>query len=159
MKRVFLIRHGEAEFSGHGRGDHGRVLTEEGREQARHLGELLANAGIELVLASTADRAAQTAAGLGLEAPIRLNDDLYSASTLGIMRVLAEIAPEMSTVAVVAHAPGIPALVEELAGEESDPDAVGRIRHRFSTATAAGIGFTGSWADLDGARLIWSGRG
>ena len=42
MKSVFLIRHGEAEFTGRGRGDHGRVLTDEGREQAARLGELLA---------------------------------------------------------------------------------------------------------------------
>lgn len=159
MKRVYLIRHGEAEFTGRGRGDHGRILTDEGREQARHLGKLLADAGVELVLTSSADRAAQTARGMGLDVPILDTDDLYNASTFGILRTLAEVPPEIGTVAVVAHAPGIPALVDELTGEDSDPDAVALVRHHYPTATAAAVGFTGTWENLDGARLLWAGRG
>lgn len=159
MKRVFLIRHGDAEFTGRGRGDHGRVLTDEGRDQAQRLGELLADAGIDMILSSSAQRAAQTAEGLGLTARVNLREDLYNASTLGILRVLAEVEPNIETVALVAHAPGIPALVDELSGPESDPDAVARVRHHFPTATAAAIGFTGTWTDLDGARLVWSARG
>ena len=89
MKRVFLIRHAEAGFSGGGRGDHGRELTDEGRNQARQLGQLLAEAGIETVLASSASRAAQTAAGMGLSAPVTLLDELYNAGTPDLLAVLA----------------------------------------------------------------------
>ncbi|MFV0407204.1 MAG: SixA phosphatase family protein [Propioniciclava sp.] len=159
MKRVFLIRHGEAEFTGHGRGDHGRVLTSEGVEQAAHLGGILAEMGIEVILASSADRAAQTATGMGLSAPVELHEDLYNASTFGILRVLAEVPPEVETVAVVAHAPGVPALVHDLSGPGSDPDASAQVKHHFPTATVAGIGFAGTWDDLAGSRLLWASRG
>lgn len=159
MKRVYLIRHGEAEFTGRGRGDHGRWLSDAGREQARNLGGLLAGAGIEVVLASSAERAAQTASGLGLDADVRVMDELYSASPLGILRALATLDDDVRIAALVAHAPGVPALVDELTGDAPDRDAAAFIAHHFGTATCAGIEFTGSWADLDGSRLFWAGRG
>lgn len=159
MKRVYLIRHGEAEFMGRGRGDHGRLLSAEGREQAERLGELLADAGIQVVLSSSADRAAMTASALGLDAEVRLLDELYNASTLGLLRAMATLDDDVDAAAVVAHAPGVPALVDELTGDDSDPDAVAFVRNHFGTATCAGIEFTGTWADLDGSRLVWADRG
>ena len=36
MKRLYLIRHAEAEFTGRGRGDRGRRLTEDGRAFVTH---------------------------------------------------------------------------------------------------------------------------
>ncbi|WP_342371736.1 histidine phosphatase family protein [Propioniciclava soli] len=158
MKRVYLIRHGEAEFTGHGRGDHGRRLTEEGHEQARTLGELLAESGIQVVLTSTADRAAATASGLGL-GEVRPIEELYNASTAALLRSLATLDDDVDTAAVVAHAPGIPALVDELSGDDPDPQAADLIRHHFGTATCAGIEFSGSWAHLDRPRLFWAARG
>lgn len=159
MKRVYLIRHAEAEFSGHGRGDHGRRLTQAGLEQAERLGRLLTDAGIELVLSSSASRAAQTAAGLGLQAPTTLSDDLYNAGTPDLLASLAELPARVSRVALVAHSPGVPALVHELAGPDSDPAALDSVRHHYPTATASGIEFSGSWQDLAGSRLIWVGQG
>ncbi|MDN5570283.1 MAG: histidine phosphatase family protein [Propionibacteriaceae bacterium] len=159
MKRVYLIRHGEAEFMGRGRGDHGRLLSAEGREQAQRLGELLADAGITVVLASSADRAALTARELGLDADIRELDELYNASTMGLLRAIATLDDGVEAAAVIAHAPGVPALVDELTGEDPDPDAASFVRHHFGTATCAGIEFDGTWADLEGARLFWAARG
>ena len=161
MKRVYLIRHGEAEFTGRGRGDHGRVLTEEGHEQARRLGELLADASITVVLSSTADQAAQTASGMGLDADVRLLDDLYNAGTVGLLRALAALDDGVDAAALVAHAPGVPALVDELAGPDAEPQAADAVLHHFPTATVAGIEFDGRWAELEvvDSRLFWAARG
>lgn len=159
MKRVFLIRHAEAGFSGGGRGDHGRELTDEGRNQARQLGQLLAEAGIETVLASSASRAAQTAAGMGLSAPVTLLDELYNAGTPDLLAVLAAQDPAVKVVALVAHAPGIPALVDELAGADSDPNALAAIRYHYPTATATAIDLDGEWSDPAGSRVVWVGNG
>ncbi len=162
MKRVYLIRHGEAEFMGRGaRGDHGRVLTPEGVEQARHLGELLAEAGIGVVLASTADRAAQTASGMGLAAEVRLVEELYHAGAVGLLRALAGLDDAVDAAALVAHAPGVPALVDELAGDDPDPRAAAAALHHYPTAMAAGIEFDGSWTELGTvpSRLFWAQRG
>ena len=159
MRRLYLIRHAEAEFMGRGRGDHGRVLTEEGHAQARHLGELLADAGIPVVLHSTADRAEQTASGMGLRADLRPVEALYNAGTAGLLRVVSELEDGVTTVAVVAHAPGIPALVDDLAGPDADPQAAASVLHHFSTATVAGIEFDGTWDAPTGSRLFWAARG
>lgn len=159
MKRLFLIRHGEAEFTGHGRGDHGRRLTEEGVAQAARLGELLADAGVQVVLASSADRALQTARGMALDADVEPLDELYNASTIGILRALADLDTAVSVAALVAHAPGIPALVDELSGPASDPAAVALVRSHYPTATVARIDFDGDWTDLAHPRLTWADRG
>ena len=159
MKRVYLIRHAEAEFMGRGRGDHGRVLTPEGHDQARHLGELLADAGITVVLASSADRAAQTASGMGLDAEVRPLDSLYNAGTVGLLGALADLDDSVETVALVAHAPGVPALVDALAGPDADPQAAAAVLHHYPTATVAAVEFSGTWADLAGSRLVWAARG
>lgn len=160
MKRLFLIRHGEAEFTGHGRGDRGRRLTDDGLAQAARLGHMLAHADIEIILASTADRAQETAKGMGLSAPVESIDALYDASTVTIARTLADLdATSVQVAALVAHAPGVPALVDELTGPGSDPDAVARVSTHFPTATVARIDFEGTWADLSGARLTWANRG
>ena len=159
MKRLYLIRHAEAEFMGRGRGDHGRALTDEGHAQARHLGELLADAGITVVLHSTADRATQTARGMGLSADLRPAEELYNAGTMGLLSVVADLEDAVEVAALVAHAPGVPALVDELAGPDPDPHAAASVLHNYPTATVAGIEFSGSWADLDGSRLFWAARG
>lgn len=159
MKSVFLIRHGDAEFTGRGRGDHGRVLTDEGRAQASRLGALLADAGVQVVLASSADRALQTARGMGLPVEVEPREELYNASTLGILRALGELGDDVGVAALVAHAPGVPALVDELSGAGSDPEAVALVRSFFPTATVARIDFDGSWAELRDARLSWADRG
>ena len=161
MKRVYLVRHGEAEFMGRGiTGDYGRGLTVEGHEQARHLGELLAHAGISVILTSTADRAVQTATGMGLDAELRPVKYLYHADTTGLLHALATLNDSVTAAAVVAHAPGLPALVDELAGPDPDPRAAAALHH-YPTAMATGIEFSGSWAELEDvpSRLFWAARG
>ena len=75
---VLLLRHGQTEWSLNGRhtGSSDIPLTEEGRAQARALGERLAGREFALVLTSPLGRARETAelAGLGGRAQVR--DDL-----------------------------------------------------------------------------------
>lgn len=159
MKRLYLIRHAEADFWGAGRGDHGRRLTPEGKEQATRLGRMLADAGIEVVLCSDADRARQTARRLGLSAEVRESNELYNASTVSLTRALSTLSDDVQVAALVAHAPGVPDLVDELSGINPDPDALALLSRGYPTATASGIEFEGSWAHLEEPRLFWVGRG
>ena len=73
--RIFLARHGEAEYESELLRDHGGSLTTRGRGQARQLGERLRGEQIRHVYASTLARAVQTAelaAGvLGVEVTVR----------------------------------------------------------------------------------------
>lgn len=73
--RIFLARHGEAEYESELLRDQGGSLTHRGRAQARALGEKLRRERIGHVLASTLARAVQTAeiaAGiLGVDVTVR----------------------------------------------------------------------------------------
>jgi broad specificity phosphatase PhoE len=72
---VLLVRHGQTEWSLNGRhtGSTDIPLTDEGRAQARALGERLAGREFALVLSSPLGRARETAelAGLGARAQVR----------------------------------------------------------------------------------------
>lgn len=65
MERLILARHGESEYSARGllNGDpaFAVALTDEGREQARRLGDLLANEAIDLCVTSEFARTVETA--------------------------------------------------------------------------------------------------
>jgi probable phosphoglycerate mutase len=73
--RVYLARHGEAEYETGLLMDHGGSLTPGGRSQARELGERLRGQRIAHVYCSTQSRAVQTAelaaAVLGVEVTVR----------------------------------------------------------------------------------------
>jgi probable phosphoglycerate mutase len=77
-QRVFLVRHGETEWSRSGRHT-GRTdipLTDAGREAARRLAPILQREQFQLVLASPLDRARETSALAGFN-DVSTEQDLY----------------------------------------------------------------------------------
>ena len=152
--RLYLLRHAESGNISADWRDAGRELTRNGRAQARAVGEVLAEAGIGLVLCSIAVRARQTAALLGLAAPTIHVPALYNAGPRQVLAEVAEVEEAVPAVLVVAHAPGIPSLVYGLADPDSDVDALARIRPMYPPATLSGLEFTGRWSELATARLF-----
>ncbi len=77
-QRVFLIRHGETEWtlSGQHTGVTDIPLTENGRKSAQRLSPLLAGVELELVLTSPLQRARDTCELAGLGARARIDRDL-----------------------------------------------------------------------------------
>jgi phosphohistidine phosphatase len=154
VHRLYLLRHAESANISTDWRDAGRELTKHGRTQARTVGDVLADAGIELVLCSIAVRARQTAALLDLPAPIRHLPSLYNSGARQILADLAEVGDGVGSVLVVAHAPGIPSLVYSLADPDSDARALQRVRPMYPPATLAGLEFTGSWSELALAKVF-----
>lgn len=150
-RRLFLMRHGQAGFAG---SDHERPLTPQGQAQAAWVGRLLADRGIERVLCSSAVRTRQTALGLRLTAPVTVVDSLYNCSAGRILSALAKLPEYVQAALVVAHYPGIPGLVQQLAGRRADAGALRDLAHHFHPATTVELEFTGSWSDLHTARLV-----
>src|SRR2546423_11778489 len=76
---VLLLRHGQTEWSLNGRhtGSSDIPLTEEGRGQARALGERLAGREFALVLTSPLGRARETPELAGFAAEAQVPDDLF----------------------------------------------------------------------------------
>ena len=133
-----LVRHAQA---GYGRGDHGRPLTSAGIRQARELGALLVKekVAVELILHSTAARAAQTAQQIGRAYPgaqLLAEDELYHCSPERLLRLVGEeYGPAGgNAILVVGHEPIISMTAQLLAPADAG------VPWGVSTATA--IAFT-----------------
>lgn len=135
-----LVRHAQA---GYGRGDHCRPLTPAGVRQARQLGTLLVKEGVEveLILHSTATRAAQTAEQLGQSYPgvqLLAEDELYHCSPERLLSLVEEYEPAGGkAILAVGHEPIISMTAQLLAQDNAG------VPYGVSTATAIAFKVTG----------------
>jgi phosphohistidine phosphatase SixA len=119
--RLFLVRHAHSDP---GDPDSLRPLSPRGREQARELGERLAQAEPTLVLTSPLLRARETAAAIATAAGAELRVDERLAPGASADDVLAAIAGDGETVVVVGHQPDCSEITAALgAGERDFPTA------------------------------------
>jgi phosphohistidine phosphatase len=100
--RLFLVRHAHSDP---GVPDELRPLSTRGREQARELGERLADSTPDLVLASPLLRARETGAAIAKAAGIDLRVDERLAPGAAADDVLAAVEGAGATVVVVGHQP------------------------------------------------------
>ena len=121
MSTLILLRHGKSDWSG-GEADHLRPLAARGRRQVPEAGRWLAdNVGvIDLAVVSPAVRARETwqlaAAQLETPPPVREDDRVYAGSAHSLLGVVRELPPEVATVVLVGHNPGVEDLVASLIG-------------------------------------------
>lgn len=157
--RLVLIRHAKTEQQGPpNQGDHGRRLLTRGEADGAAAGRWLAEEGLipDLVLCSTAVRAVQTwaamvdgCADLGA-AEVCSEPRIYHASPEALLDVVTQAPEGVAVVAIVGHAPGIPALAAELADpEQSNADAVERFNDGYPTMTLAVLEGQGAHSDLE----------
>ena len=157
MRSLLLLRHAATEAIRPGFPDRSRRLTSEGEHQAVAVGDHLRDRAtpLDLVLASPATRAQQTAAALRVGAPVVISDPLYDAGGDEIIDLLRGLGDDVHHVLVVAHAPGLPAVVHALADpEHSDPAAMATVEWRFPAGTLATMSIEGPWPGLDRAVLV-----
>jgi phosphohistidine phosphatase len=122
MPEWFLMRHAKSDWHANARDDFSRPLNARGQRDARRMGEWLQEQGgrPDLILASPASRARQTAqavaAAVGLPAAgICYRDALYLAERAMLLAMLQEVEAAGTRVLLVAHNPGLDALVTWLA--------------------------------------------
>jgi phosphohistidine phosphatase len=146
MRRLLLLRHAKSERASPGDRDHDRVLAARGREDAPKLGSYIVRHGLvpERVIVSTAARARATwdlvAAGLGASPPAVNDKRLYEATPQTILKVIQECKPEVHTLMIVGHNPGIQELATLLIGS-GNLEARQRLNERFPTAGLLVIDF------------------
>ena len=142
MRRLILMRHGEAERPHPGLEDFDRALDDEGRAEARRMGRALAEAGFapELALVSAARRTLETWAGAAAAFPDDVAVDqrrrLYAASAVTLSAAVTEAAGRAEAIMLVGHNPGIHQYAAHLAQQAG----ASRIE-RFPTGSAAIFGF------------------
>lgn len=154
-RRLLLIRHAEAAFMGPDGTDHGRPLAPYGVQQAERIGRLIADGTLpapQLVYRSDAARAVQTwdaAAGTaGSLAEVQDLEDLYSTSMTSLADVVRDTAPHVEAIALVGHAPEVPAMARSL-----NDGAV--LVQGWPPATVGVVEIDGPWSEFpEGARLV-----
>ncbi len=154
LRILVLLRHAQAKGSS-ADGDLGRELTSSGRETAAHVGEWLREQGVrpDVAVLSPSTRTRQTWEGLragGLDADDVWTDSaIYDADPADIVESINTVPDDVSTLVVVGHAPGIPALALDLADhlpehQEDRPD------DGWPPAAVAVVGHRGTWAQFPG---------
>lgn len=141
MRRLILMRHGEAERPHPGLEDYDRALDDEGRSESRRMGKALAEAGFEpdLALVSAARRTletwAATASAFSDDVAVEQRRGLYAASAVTLAATVAEAAGRAEVIMVVGHNPGIHQYAIHLA-QQGKPRPGLRL-DRFPTGSAA----------------------
>ena len=120
MRRVILLRHGKSAWP-EGLDDLERPLKKRGREASRRMGRYLAREGLrpDLTLVSPARRTQETWSiarqALG-DVAMRSEPRIYEAPGDGLLTVVREVEPEMGTLLLVGHNPGLQEFARLLVG-------------------------------------------
>jgi phosphohistidine phosphatase len=151
MKRLYLLRHAKSSWDDPTPADHDRPLAPRGRRAAKVMAKHLGRKGIspELVLCSPSTRTRQTmkrlAPGLGTNADVQIEPELYAAAARDLLDVLQRVPDEVKSVMLIGHNPGIQDLAMSLASAGSE---IPRLRSKFPTAALATLELNGTWREL-----------
>lgn len=142
VKRVYLLRHAKSSWEDRSLADRDRPLAGRGRRAARAIADHLGAEGIrpELVLCSPARRARETLerveGALGDEVEVVFEEVLHGASEARLLARLRALPPEVGSVLVIGHNPGLEQLALALASEGAE---LARMREKYPTAALATI--------------------
>ena len=157
MLQLLLLRHAKTERSSPD-GDHGRPLTKRGMADAALVGAYMREHRLvpDRAIVSDALRTRQTydiaATGLGADAgeeiDAQMDNGLYLADNLGLLRAILETPAEVNRLLVVGHNPGVAELAHSLSAL-GDETAIAGLQENFPTAALAIIEFdTLAWIDV-----------
>jgi len=138
MRTLMLLRHAKSSWDQPGLDDFERPLNARGQNAATRMGRYLARKRQrpDLFLCSSALRARATCDLVQAEIDdIRVVhlDDLYLASSAKLLEACQQVEPEIETLALIGHNPGLEALALRLVGSGS-----ARERQRMATKVPTG---------------------
>jgi phosphohistidine phosphatase len=152
MKRLYLLCHAKSSWDDQTLADHDRPLAPRGRRAAKVMAKHLGRKGIapELVLCSPSTRTRQTlkriGPGLGKNADVRIEPELYAAPARDLLEVLHKVPDEVESVMLIGHNPGIQDIALSL---DSGGAASRRGRSKFPTAALATLELNATWRELE----------
>jgi phosphohistidine phosphatase len=149
VKRLFLLRHAKSSWDDPRLDDHDRPLAPRGLRASAVMAEHLRQERIAptLVLCSPARRTRETLERVMPidRAEVRIEDELYRASSKDLLQRLREVPDEVDSVMLIGHQPAIQQLALQLAAEGSELE---RLKAKFPTAALATLDFPGGWSGL-----------
>ncbi|MGW1954563.1 SixA phosphatase family protein [Streptomyces sp. NPDC001920] len=162
LRRLVVLRHAKSAWPD-GVADHERPLAARGRRDAPVAGRLLAASDClpDLAVCSTAVRARETwelaSAQWGTPPPVRLDPRVYAAEVPELLSVVHEAPPEVETLLLIGHNPGLEELVLDLAGDGLD-DTLDEVRTKFPTSAIAVLAWYGTtWRALAPGTALLTG--
>lgn len=138
MRRLLLLRHAKSDWPA-GVTDSDRPLNERGTGDAPRMGAFMAAAKLlpGLTLISPARRTRDTwqliASKLPQPGEFRVDPGLYAASADAILNIIRSAAPEIETLLIIGHNPGLETLARSFAAS-GNPEAIRRITKKYPTA-------------------------
>jgi phosphohistidine phosphatase len=156
-----LLRHAKTERARPGERDHERILAPRGRRDAPKLGAYIVRHAFmpDLVLVSSSARTRQTwelaATAFEDTPPVKFDERIYEAGPQAILNAVKETGPQIGTLLVIGHNPGLQELATQLVAV-GDSDATRRLKEEFPTSALAVINFmVEDWSRLHahGGRL------
>ena len=153
MKTLLIMRHAKSAYPPEISDDFDRPLNKRGRADLPRIAGLLAAYGPrpEVVLASAAHRAHQTATGLveslGLPGSVlHLDDALYLSSPSTLTQAAAGLPDSAQTGLIIAHNPGMEEWIGELTGAHISLPTAGLAAVELSIH---------SWREISRGRLLY----
>lgn len=140
MKKILICRHGKSSWDDAYLSDHNRPLAPRGLRNSKEMAERLLSLSIlpDLVLSSDAKRARDTAfitlevLGINKEI-IEQHESLFHASANTIMEHLQTLPPNVNTIFIFGHNPGLNELIWMLGGELDNLPTAGQYGFTFDT--------------------------
>lgn len=121
LRRLYIIRHAKSSWNNPMLSDYDRPLNDRGERDAPMMGKRLKSLNIkpDIIISSTAKRAAQTAKKISKEIDYDINtikwvEKLYHCIPTVFEEVLYELDDDVESVFIVAHNPGITDFVNNL---------------------------------------------
>ncbi|WP_433249680.1 SixA phosphatase family protein [Streptosporangium sp. CA-135522] len=146
-RTLVVLRHAKAAHIP-GLADRERPLTARGERDARKAGQTLTDLDLrpDLVLCSPSMRTRQTATLALPDADITFEPAIYEAYADELLTLIRRSDPEVRTLALVGHNPGVHELVMQLTTRDGDTG--------FPPGAFAVIEAKGEWSGLDAGRGI-----
>ncbi|WP_426595447.1 SixA phosphatase family protein [Cellulomonas sp. McL0617] len=152
-RQLVLLRHAKAEHPERME-DIQRPLSLVGRRQAGRVGAALAADGLvpDLVLCSSSVRTRQTwelaRSTLGATPDVQFVEAIYYAGPRELLEAVQGVPDDVRTLLVVGHEPTMSHAAAGLAGPDSDPTTLARVRVGVPTASWSLLAVGTTWADL-----------
>ena len=149
MKRLTLMRHGDAQWKDPDVADFARPLNRRGSGEAEAMARRIAELALvpDLIIASPARRAQQTGEIIARELAlphrrIRYEEGLYLAASQEILKLVRAVGPRVPHLMIIGHNPGISELAHLLVsrGEMSGLATAGLCTITFDTDKWPGVG-------------------
>jgi phosphohistidine phosphatase len=142
MRRVYLLRHAKSSWKDRSLADRDRPLAGRGKRAAKAVAAHIEAEQVrpDLVLCSPARRCRETLArveaAFGEQVEVRIDEALYAASEAGLVAQLRALPPEVHSVMIIGHNPGLEELALALASEGAERT---RMEEKYPTAALATI--------------------